>query len=327
MKIFLTGGAGYIGSATTTALLEAGHSVTVYDDLSRGHRDAIPSGAVFISGTIEDRKALSKSLISETFDAVIHFAALIEASESMQNPGLYFRNNVAYAHNVIEAAVDAGCRRFVLSSTAAVYASSDEPLTEESHLRPANAYGETKLITEKILMWYHRTRGLNYAALRYFNACGAMPEGGEDHEPETHLIPRILQVALGQRQHVKINGHDYPTRDGTCIRDYVHVADLAQGHLIAAEALSEREVMTYNLGTGSGYSVREVVQIAREVTGHPIPAVEAQRRPGDAVSLVACSDRIKHELGWFPSHSSMQNIIATAWNWHSSHPRGYDGSR
>lgn len=324
MNIFITGGAGYIGSATATALLEAGHSVTVYDDLSRGHRAAIPAEAAFVHSGIGDREALARALASETFEVVMHFAALIEAGESMERPALYFRNNVAYAHNVIEAAVDAGCGRFVLSSTAAVYASSSDPLTEESQLGPANTYGETKLMIETMLRWYHRTRGLRYAALRYFNACGALPGGGEAHLPETHLIPRVLQVALGQRERININGTDYSTRDGTCVRDYVHIVDLAQAHLLAADALGEQEVMIYNLGTGRGYSVREVVQTASEVTEHSIPTFVAPRRPGDAVRLVACPDRIKQDLGWKPRHSTLHNIVATAWDWHRSHPHGYD---
>ena len=324
MKIFMTGGAGYIGSSTIFALLEAGHSVTVYDDLSRGHRAAIPTGASFVQGGIGDREALSRAMVSRSFDVVIHLAAFIEAGESMENPGMYFRNNVSYAHNVIEAAVDAGCHRFVLSSTAAVYASSDEPLTEESDLGPANTYGETKLMIETMLRWYQRTRGVRYAALRYFNACGALPGSGEAHHPETHLIPRVLQVALGQREQIDINGTDYPTRDGTCVRDYVHVADLADAHLVVAEALTERDVMIYNLGTGRGYSVLEVLETAREVTGHPIPSEDAPRREGDAVRLVACADRIQRELGWQPRHSTLNHIVDTAWEWHNSHPFGYD---
>ena len=324
MNIFLTGGAGYIGSATVAALLKAGHSVTVYDDLSRGHQSAIPTGASFVYGSTGNKASLARALASKSFDVVIHFAAFIEAGESMEQPGLYFRNNVTYAHNVSEATVEAGCARFVFSSTAAVYASSDDPLTEESELGPANTYGETKLMIETMLKWYHRTQGLRYAALRYFNACGALPGVGEDHKPETHLIPRVLQVALGQRENLNINGTDYPTRDGTCIRDYVHISDLSQAHLLTAEALADREVMVYNLGTGIGYSVREVVQTAREVTEHSIPTVRSPRRTGDPVRLVACSDLIKGELGWEPSYSTLENIVATAWEWHRSHPYGYN---
>ncbi|MFQ5408738.1 MAG: UDP-glucose 4-epimerase GalE [Anaerolineales bacterium] len=323
MNIFVTGGAGYIGSATTAALLDAGHAITVFDNLSRGHRAAVPMGVTFIQGDIGDGEALRAALASSRFDALMHFAAFIEAGESMQDPGLYFRNNVAYSANVIESAVAAGVAQFVLSSTAAVYAGSDDPLSEESPLGPVNVYGETKLMIETMLRWYHETKGLRYAALRYFNASGALPDRGEAHRPESHLIPRVLQVALGQRADIHIFGSDYPTPDGTCIRDYIHIADLARAHVLALEALGNHETLVYNLGTGTGYSNREVIQTAREVTGHPIPSTDAPRRPGDAPRLVAAPDKIERELGWTRRHSDLVSIVRSAWEWHRTHPNGY----
>ncbi len=323
MNIFLTGGAGYIGSAAAETLLRAGHQVTVYDSLVTGHRAAVPQGARFVQADLADGQALRQALSSEPFDAVMHFAAFIEAGESMQNPGKYFHNNLALALDLIEACVRAGVQRFVLSSTAAVYASSEEPLSEESPLGPANVYGQTKLMVEQALDWYRRIHGLHYAALRYFNAAGALPGRGEAHQPESHLIPLVLQVALGQRPEVKIFGTDYPTPDGTCIRDYIHIGDLIDAHLLALEALAEHDRLVYNLGNGAGYSVRQVIETARRVTGHPIPAVEAPRRPGDPPRLVASSARIRQELGWQPEIPELERIIASAWEWHRSHPRGY----
>ncbi len=325
MNIFLTGGAGYIGSATAEALLDAGHRVTVYDSLVTGHREAVPAGARFVHADLGDSAALTRALQSEPYDAVMHFAAFIEAGESMQNPGKYFHNNLVNSVHLIEATVRAGVRRFVLSSTAAVYASSDEPLGEESPLGPTNVYGQTKLMIEQVLGWYRRVHGLHYAALRYFNAAGALPHRGEDHQPESHLIPLVLRVALGQRPSISIFGTDYPTPDGTAIRDYIHIADLVSAHLLALEALEEREELVYNLGNGTGYSVREVIETAREVTGHPIPAVEAPRRPGDPARLVASSEKIRRELGWQPKYPDLREIIASAWEWHRTHPHGYGG--
>lgn len=322
MKIFVTGGAGYIGSAAAQALLQAGHSVTVYDSLVTGHRPAVPEGARFIQADLADGEALSAALAGGC-DAVMHFAAFIEAGESMKDPGKFFRNNLANSLGLIEAATHAGVGRFVLSSTAAVYASSDAPLDEDSPIDPANAYGFTKLVVEQALEWYRRVHGLRYAALRYFNACGALPGRGEAHRPESHLIPLVLQVALGQRPAVQVYGSDYPTPDGTCIRDYIHIADLVSAHLLALEALGERDRLIYNLGNGNGYSVREVIETARRVTGHPIPAVESPRRPGDAPRLVACSDRIRAELGWQPLHPELEEIVLSAWEWHLTHPEGY----
>jgi UDP-glucose 4-epimerase len=241
----------------------------------------------------------------------------------MQKPTEYFRNNTAHSLNLIDAAVRHEVPRFVLSSTAAVYAGGDEPLSETSLVAPANVYGESKLLIERMLAWYSSVRGLHYAALRYFNAAGALPGRGEAHQPESHLIPRVLGVALGQSEAVQIYGADYPTPDGTAIRDYIHIGDLIQAHLLALEALTGQAALVYNLGNGAGYSVREVVEAARQVTGHPIPAVEHPRRPGDAPRLVASSDRIRRELGWTPRHPALEQIVASAWEWHRTHPHGY----
>jgi len=323
MNIFLTGGAGYLGSATTETLVRAGHRVTVYDTLITGHRAAVPEGARFVQADLEDRPTLQAALQSESFDAALHFAAFIEAGESMAEPGKYLRNNLALSLGLIEACTKAGIRRFVLSSSAAVYASSDELLSENSPLDPASVYGHTKLMIEQVLEWYRRIYGLHYGALRYFNAAGALPGRGEAHQPETHLIPLVLQVALGQRPHAMIHGTDYPTLDGTCIRDYVHLSDLVAAHLLALDALEQRDRLVYNLGNGAGYSVRQVIETARRVTGHPIPAVEGPRRPGDAPRLVASSAGIRRELGWKPEHPTLEEIVASAWEWHRSHPQGY----
>lgn len=324
MNIFVTGGAGYIGSATAEALLKAGHSVTVYDSLVTGHRQAVPEGARFIHASLEDSHALAESLTSEKFDALMHFAAFIEAGESMKKPGRFYQNNLVNSLHLIETAVEASVERFVLSSTAAVYKSNDEPLTEESPLGPTNVYGHTKLVIEQALDWYRQIHGLHYASLRYFNACGALPGRGEAHQPESHLIPLVLSVALGQRLSAFIYGTDYPTRDGTCIRDYIHIADLVSAHLLALEALGENDRLVYNIGNGSGYSVREVIEAARAVTGHPIPAEECPRRPGDPAFLVASSEKIRRELGWNPQHPDLKDILTSAWEWHKSHPKGYE---
>ena len=323
MNIFVTGGAGYIGSATSEALLKAGHTVTVYDSLVTGYLEAVPEGAHFVQGDLGDEETLKKALSSDNFDAVMHFAAFIEAGESMHEPGRFYRNNLSYSLELIEAAHQAGIGRFVLSSTAAVYQSSDEPLSENSPLGPTNVYGHTKLLIEQALDWYRKIHGLHYAALRYFNASGALPGRGEAHRPESHLIPLILQVPLGQRESISIYGNDYPTQDGTCIRDYIHLADLVSAHLLALKALGEHDQLVYNIGNGNGYSVREVIETAREVTGYDIPAVETPRRPGDPARLVASSEKIRSELGWQPEYPDIKDIISSAWEWHESHPDGY----
>ena len=323
MKILVTGGAGYIGSAAAEALLAAGHEVTVFDSLVTGYREAVPSGARFIQADLADSAVRMKMFDEGKFDAVMHFAAFIEAGESMKDPAKFLRNNLINSLLLIEAAVKAGVMRFVLSSTAAVYRSSDEPLSEESPLGPTNTYGYTKLATEQSLYWYNKIHGLRFAALRYFNAAGALPGRGEAHQPESHLIPRVLQVALGQSDAVHIYGTDYPTPDGTCIRDYIHLADLVSAHLLALAALDGRDRMIYNLGNGKGYSVKEVIETARSVTGKAIPAVEHPRREGDSARLVASSDKIHRELDWTPQHPALKDIIQSAWEWHQSRPNGY----
>ncbi len=332
MRVLVTGGAGYIGSVAAAYLLRAGHEVVVYDSLVRGYRAAVPREAAFVLGDVGDQAALDAAFEMHRPDAVMHFAAFIEAGESMREPGKFFHNNVVNSLNLIEAMMAHGVERIVFSSTAAVYASKDSPLAEEDPFGPASAYGETKLMIERLLYWYHVVHGLRYCALRYFNACGAMLDEagnairGEAHWPESHLIPLTLQVPLGQREALYLFGTDYDTPDGTCIRDYVHVEDLASAHVLALEALDEREMMIYNLGNGRGYSVREVVETARNITGHPIPVVETDRRPGDATILVAAADRIAQELGWKPRHPDLRDIIASAWAWHQSHPHGYSES-
>ncbi len=323
MNIFLTGGAGYIGSIAARKLLESGHQVTVFDSLVTGYKEAIPGGASFIQGDLGDKETLQAALGENQFDAVMHFAAFIEAGESMVDPQKYYQNNLFKSTNLIDSTLKAGILHFVLSSTAAVYQSSDEPLSEESPLGPVNVYGHTKLMIEQVLDFYREIHGLRYAALRYFNAAGALPDQGEAHQPESHLIPLVLQVPLGKRENIKIFGTDYPTPDGTCIRDYIHISDLVSAHLLALNALEEHEVLIYNLGNGKGYSVREVINTAREVTGHSIPAIETERRPGDSPHLVASSDKIRTELGWEPEIPELKDIIQSAWFWHKSHPDGY----
>jgi UDP-glucose 4-epimerase len=324
MNIFVTGGAGYIGSATAQALLDAGHSVTVYDSLATGHRAAVPAKARFIHASLDDKGALNKALKSAKFDAIMHFAASIEAGESMKDPGRFYQNNLVNSLSLIEGAVQTGVKRFVLSSTAAVYQSSDEPLTEDSPIDPTNVYGHTKLVIEEALDWYSQIYGMHFAALRYFNACGALPGRGEAHQPESHLIPLVLSVALGQRESVSIFGTDYPTPDGTCIRDYIHLTDLISAHLLVLNALDKNDKLIYNVGSGTGYSVREVIETARTISGHPIPVVESARRAGDPARLVASSEKIRRELGWKPGHADLHDIIVSAWEWHRTHPKGYE---
>lgn len=254
----------------------------------------------------------------------MHFAAFIEAGESMKDPGRFFQNNFVNSLNLIEAATSLGIKKFVFSSTAAVYVSSDQPLTEDSPLGPTNVYGQTKLMTEQTLEWYRQIHGLHFAALRYFNACGALPGRGEAHQPESHLIPLVLRVALGQSESASIFGTDYPTPDGTCIRDYIHIADLVSAHLLVLNALDKNDKLIYNVGSGSGYSVREVIETAFKVTGHRIPVIESARRAGDPARLVAASEKIRRELGWKPRHDNLNDIITSAWEWHQAHPKGYE---
>ncbi len=323
MHIFVIGGAGYIGSVTSAELLRAGHEVTVLDNLATGHRAAAPEAARFAQVDLADKATLDALFARHNPEGVIHFAASSLVGESMQKPEKYFRNNVVHTLNLLETMVAHGVRRIVFSSTAAVYGFPEQvPILETAARQPVNAYGESKLMIEQMLRWFDEIHGVRYAALRYFNAAGAWEEQGEDHDPETHLIPLILRVALGQRESIQIYGTDYETRDGTAVRDYIHVVDLAQAHILALTALDEGS-RTYNLGNGAGFSVREVIEVAREVTGHPIPAVEAERRAGDPEVLIASSDRIQAELGWAPQFPDLHSIVAHAWEWHQAHPDGY----
>jgi UDP-glucose 4-epimerase len=325
MKILVTGGAGYIGSIVSAELLRAGHQVVVYDNLNHGHRRAVPRGAEVITGEIGDREALDRAFHLHRPEAVMHFAALIEAGESMQAPERYFRTNTAATLTLLECMLQHGCRRLVFSSTAALYGNPERtPIEEDAPLRPTNAYGESKLLVERMLIWFHRIHGLRYASLRYFNAAGGAGELGEDHKPESHLIPLILQVAQGKRPSIAIYGTDYETPDGTCVRDYIHVLDLASAHVLALEALASGGQLIYNLGNGRGFSVRQVVEMARKVTGHAIPAEDAPRRPGDSAVLVASSEKIRRELGWRPRYPDLEQIVASAWEWRRRHPNGYD---
>jgi len=325
MKILVTGGAGYIGSVVSAELLGAGHQVVVYDNLSHGHRQAVPRGAEILTGEMGDREALDRAFQQHRPEAVMHFAALIEAGESMQAPERYFRNNTASTLTLLECMLQHGTRRLVFSSTAALYGNPERtPIEEDAALRPTNAYGESKLLVERMLGWFHQIHGLRYASLRYFNAAGAAGELGEDHRPESHLIPLVLQVALGRRPGISVYGADYDTPDGTCVRDYIHVADLAAAHLLALHALEGRQQLIYNLGNGRGFSVRQVVEVVRKVTGHAIPAKDAPRRPGDPAVLVASSEKIRRELGWQPRYPELEQIVASAWEWRRGHPNGYE---
>lgn len=314
MRVLVTGGAGFIGATTAAALLDAGHEVTVIDDLSTGHRDAVPEGADLVVADVTEPAAVAPTVAAGGFDACVHFAALIEAGESMRRPERFFAVNTAGTARLLEVLISHGVPRFVLSSTAAVYGEPQRtPIDEDHPLLPTNAYGESKLLIERMLGWHHRIHGLRTAALRYFNAAGATPGRGERHDPESHLIPLVLQVAAGTRADVRIFGTDYPTLDGTAVRDYVHVADLADAHVRAVERLDDLGTCTVNLGSGTGFSVREVIEAARRVTGHPIPTEAAPRRPGDPASLVASADRARELLGWVPTVTELDRIVADAW--------------
>ncbi|MGC2163066.1 MAG: UDP-glucose 4-epimerase GalE [Silvibacterium sp.] len=316
MRILVTGGAGYVGGTVAQLLLDQGHQVVVYDNLCHGHRSMVPARAEFIQGELADRAALEKILHTK-IDGVMHFAALIEAGESMQRPEIYFRNNSASTLSLFEAMLATSVNKLVFSSTAAVYGEPEStPIREDAPLRPTNAYGESKLLVEQMLGWLNRIHGFRYASLRYFNVAGAIEGRGEAHEPESHLIPLILDVALGRRAGIKIFGQDYPTPDGTCIRDYIHVHDLARAHLLAFNALGQHSRLIYNIGNGVGFSVREVIESARRVTGHPIPVVEEPRRPGDPAVLIASSEKIGKELGWTPEYTQLDDILSSAWKWH-----------
>jgi UDP-glucose 4-epimerase len=321
MKIFVVGGAGYIGSICVELLLDEGHKVIVFDNLTEGHRLAVDERAAFIGGDLSRREEINRALKETKPEAVMHFAANALVGESMQNPSKYFRNNVAGGINLLDAMLEAGVRRFVFSSTCAIFGPPERvPIDETLPQRPINPYGESKLMFEKILRWYDEIHGLQFVALRYFNAAGATEKFGEDHRIETHLIPNVLKVALGQKPQVEIYGTDYETPDGTCIRDYIHILDLSRAHILA---LGAKESAFYNLGTGGGASVREVIDICRDVTGQEIPTVEKPRRPGDPPRLIAASEKIKRELGWQPKFENLRAIIESAWRWHQKFPNGY----
>jgi UDP-glucose 4-epimerase len=325
MKILVTGGAGYIGSIVTEELIKQGDEVVVFDNLYYGHRAAVPPEADFVEGDLADRAAVKWVFENYEVEAVMHFASYSLVGQSMEQPFLYLGDNVTNGLNLLREAVDHGVRRFILSSTANLFDEPEHiPIDEEERIVPGSPYGESKRILERFLHWLDRIYGFRYAALRYFNAAGASPTGerGEDHDPETHLIPLTLQVALGQREKLTIFGDDYPTRDGTCVRDYIHVTDLAQAHILALRALEEGS-RTYNLGNGQGFTVKEVIETCREVTGHPIPAEVGARRPGDPPTLIASSDKIREELGWEPQYPDLKTIVAHAWEWHRTHPQGY----
>ncbi|WP_276357812.1 UDP-glucose 4-epimerase GalE [Cohnella caldifontis] len=326
MAVLVTGGAGYIGSHTTAALLEKGEEVVVVDNLYQGHREAVLGGKLY-EGDLRDEAFLSRVFAENDIDGVIHFAANSLVGESMKDPGKYYHNNVYGTLCLLEQMKKAGVSRIVFSSTAATYGEPERvPIDEYDRTVPTNAYGETKLAMEKMIRWFDAAHGIRSVSLRYFNAAGAHDSGriGEDHRPESHLIPLVLQVPLGQRATISVFGDDYPTEDGTCVRDYIHVGDLSDAHLLALERLrAGGESAVYNLGSGRGYSVRQVVDIARKVTGHPIPVQIEPRRAGDPAVLVASSDRARRELGWQPRRDNLEDIIASAWRWHSAHPNGY----
>ncbi len=325
MKILVTGGAGYIGSIVTEELINQGDQVVVFDNLLFGHREAVHPQAEFVYGDLADREIVKALFDAHAFYGIMHFASYTLVGESMQQPFLYLGVNVRNALNMLEEAVAHGVKRFILSSTANLFDQPERmPIDEAERVVPGSPYGESKNIIERILAWLDRIYGFRYAALRYFNAAGASPTGerGEDHDPETHLIPRVLQVALGQRDKIGIYGDDYPTRDGTCVRDYIHITDLAQAHILALRALDEGS-RTYNLGNGQGYTVKEVIDTCRQVTDHLIPAEVGPRRPGDPATLVAGSAKIQRELGWEPRYPDLRTIIEHAWQWHRTHPNGY----
>jgi UDP-glucose 4-epimerase len=324
MKVLVTGGAGYIGSVTVEQLIKAGHQVAVFDNLSQGHRAAIHEDAEFIAGDLANRDGIDNAITGFRPDAVMHFAAKSLVGESMQFPFLYLGDNVRNGLNLLESVVEHGIQKFILSSTANLFDEPETiPIDEQERIVPGSPYGESKYILERMLHWLDRTGKLRFAALRYFNAAGATQSRGEDHDPETHLIPLVLQVALGQRKDIKVFGDDYETPDGTCVRDYIHVADLAQAHRLALHAIDHTSHV-YNLGNGLGFSVQQVLNAAREITGHAIPSEVVGRRPGDVATLVAASDKVRSDLGWRPEHPEISQIIESAWRWHSDHPHGYE---
>jgi UDP-glucose 4-epimerase len=323
MRVLVTGGAGYIGSVLTEQLINGDHSVVVYDNFSKGHRGAVVQGAKIVSGDLHDTSLLRDTLMANNIEAVVHMAAFALVGESVQQPSMYYHNNVVGGLSLLEAMLQAKVLKLVFSSTCATYGEPEkQPIDETAPNKPTNPYGESKLALERAMYWYDRAYGLRYVALRYFNAAGASEKCGEVHDPEPHIIPIALQVAAGRRSHVEIYGDDYPTPDGTCIRDYIHVIDLAQAHILALESMRESRI--YNLGCGGdGYSVRQVIDVARQVSGKEIPARIGPRRPGDPPVLIASSEKIRSELGWQPRFQDLHSIITSAWNWMLTHPNGY----
>lgn len=328
MKILVTGGAGYIGSITTAELLAAGHEVVVFDNLYQGHREAVHPDAAFVQGDLRDTDAVARLFQEHTgIDGIMHFASYTLVGESMQKPLLYLRDNLVAGANLLEQAVAHDVGRFILSSTANLFDEPEKmPIEPDNKIVPGSPYGESKFFLERVLHWFERIYGLKYACLRYFNASGDTPDRGEHHDPELHLIPVVLEVALGKRQQVNIFGGDYPTKDGTCVRDYVHVLDLAQAHILAMGALDQLGSRKYNLGNGNGFTVLEVVQTAERITGRPIPYSIVPRRAGDPAVLVASSEKIRAELNWTPRYPGLDHIIGSAWEWHNRHPNGYTAS-
>jgi len=320
-KVLVVGGAGYIGSVMVAMLLEEGYDVTVFDSLERGHRKAVDPRAVFFQGDLKDRDRVVQVCRETEPSVAMHFSAYALVGESMEHPSRYFRNNFSAGLNLLDALVEVKTHRIVFSSTCATFGEPESlPITEENRQAPTNPYGESKLMFEKALRWYEKLHGLQYTALRYFNAAGATRTLGEDHDPETHLIPNVLKVAMGQREAVSVFGTDYPTPDGTCIRDYIHIEDLCRAHLLAMHQEGSSE---FNLGNGEGYSVMQVIETAREITGHRLPVKAEARRPGDPPSLVGSAEKIRRQLGWRPSLPDIRDIVQSAWDWHRDHPRGY----
>ncbi|KAA3663357.1 MAG: UDP-glucose 4-epimerase GalE [Chloroflexi bacterium] len=325
MKILVTGGAGYIGSITVERLIKAGEEVVVFDNLYQGHEDAVHPDAVFVKGDLADKAAIDAVMAKHKPDGIMHFASYTLVGESVEYPFMYLRDNVVNGANLIESAAKHGVKRFILSSTANLFDDPERmPIDEKERIVPGSPYGESKFILERILHWMDEIYGMRHACLRYFNACGATEERGEDHDPETHLIPLVLEVALGKRDKIVIFGDDYDTPDGTCVRDYIHIVDLAEAHILAMRALADGPSRKYNLGNGRGYSIKQVIETAREVTGHPIPAEMGDRRPGDPDILIASSETINHDLGWKPMYPELKDIIQMAWNWHVKNPNGYE---
>jgi len=324
MNVLVVGGAGYVGSVVVEELVAQGDTAIVFDNLVQGHRQAVAPEAIFVEGDMADPVALDAVFRQYPIDAVMHFAGETLVEESMTNPYRYFLKNVVHGLNLLEAMRRHKVERLIFSSTSAVYGEPETiPITEDHPQKPLNAYGESKAVFERIMLWYHRAYGLKFGALRYFNAAGASKRFGEDHRPETHLIPLVLRVALGRRESIHIFGTDYDTRDGTCIRDFTHVVDIAQAHILVLKNLDKLGYRFYNLGNGNGYTVLEVIETAREVTGARIPAFPAPRRPGDPTQLVASAELIRSELGWTPKYPELRTIIQTAWDWHRRHPEGY----